>query len=325
MPELPEVETIVSELKRTLKGATILDAQFSRPKLIKGIPYPALRKTIAKRKIQKIERRAKYILLSLSGGKTLILHLGMTGRLLLHPKKEKGEVANLKTRKKEPDRFVRGQFFLNNNRILDFSDLRLFGRVYLLDTASVAKKDPIKKLGVDPLSKSFTSSLFAQQLKKRKGNAKVVLMDQTFLAGIGNIYSDEILFEARIHPLAKTQSLKPAQIKKLYGAIKKILKLGIKYRGTSDSHYFDLHGNIGTFQKHLKVYRQTGKPCFYSEHPSASHSGLRASGPRTASSWPRGSRGAGPSTTLGTGPCKGTVKRIKVNGRSAHYCPVCQH
>jgi len=286
MPELPEVETITGELKRTLKGATISDVSFSRPKLIKGISYATLRKTLKGKKIRKIERRAKYILLHLSGGKTLILHLGMTGRLLLHPKKEKGKVVNLKTKKKEPDRFVRGQFFLSGNRVLDFSDLRLFGRVYLMDTATLSKKDPIKKLGIDPLSKSFTPSLFAQQLKKRKGKVKVILMDQTFLAGIGNIYSDEILFAARLHPLHLVQKLTPAQIRALYSAIKKILKAGVKYRGTSDSDYFDLRGNMGNFQKHLKVYRQTGKPC-----PS---------------------------------PCKGTVKRIKVNGRSAHFCPMCQ-
>ncbi len=286
MPELPEVETITNELKQTLKGTVILDAQFSRPKLIKGISYPTFRKNIAKKKIQKIERRAKYILLTLSGNKTLILHMGMTGRLLLHPKKEKGEIVNLKTKKKKPDRFVRGQFFLDKNRILDFSDLRLFGKVYLLNTPDVAKQNPTKKLGIDPLSKNFTPSLFAQQLKKRKGSVKVVLMDQTFLAGIGNIYSDEILFEARIHPLTKTQNLKPAQTKALYIATKKVLKLGVKYRGTSDSDYFDLYGGIGTFQKHLKVYRKTGKPC------------------------PR--------------PCKGKIERIKINGRSTHFCPSCQ-
>jgi len=285
MPELPEIETIVSELKRALKGAVILDVEFSRPKLIKGIFYPALRKTLRGKKIQKIERRAKYILFYLSGGKTLILHLGMTGRLLLHSKKEKGQVVNLKTKKKEPDRFARGQFFLNKNRVLDFSDLRLFGRVYLQDTAEVNKKEPIKKLGIDPLSKSFTYSLFAQTLKKKKGKVKVVLMDQTFLAGIGNIYSDEILFAAKLHPLHLVQKLTPPQIRALYNAIKKILKAGVKYRGTSDSDYFDLRGNTGNFQKHLKVYRQTGKPC------------------------PR---------------CGAKIARIKIAGRSAHFCPKCQ-
>jgi len=286
MPELPEVETITGELKRALKGATISDAQFSRPKLIKNIYYPTFRKALKGKKIQKIERRAKYILLRLSGGKTLILHLGMTGRLLLHLKKEKGQVVNLKTKKKEPDRFIRGQFFLNKERVLDFSDLRLFGRIYLMDTSEVTRKDPIKKLGIDPLSKSFTPSLFTAQLKKRKGKVKTVLMDQTFLAGIGNIYSDEILFEAKIHPLALVQKLKPPQVRALYSAIKKILKAGVRYRGTSDSDYFDLKGNMGSFQKHLKVYRRTGKPC------------------------PR--------------PCKGKVARIKIAGRSAHFCPVCQ-
>lgn len=285
MPELPEVETITNELKRAVRGAIILDVKFSRPKLIKGLSYPAFRKTLKGRKIQKIERRAKYILLHLSGGKTLILHLGMTGRLLLHPQKEKGQVTNLKTKKKEVDRFIRGQFFLNKNRVLDFSDLRLFGRIYLVDTAEVAEKDPIKKLGIDPLSKSFTYPLFAEQLKKRKGKVKTILMDQTFLAGIGNIYSDEILFEAKIHPLALIQKLKPPQTSALYSAIKKILKKGVRYRGTSDSDYFDLRGNMGSFQRHLRVYRQTGKPCFR---------------------------------------CKGKVKRIKIAGRSAHFCPTCQ-
>lgn len=307
MPELPEVETIVGELKRALTGAVILDATFSRPKLIKGISYPVFRKTIKGKKIQKIERRAKYILLHLSGGlrprgrslrvrdssesetgpegKTLILHLGMTGRLLLHPQKEAGKVVNLKTKKKEPDRFIRGQFFLNKNRILDFSDLRLFGRVYLVDTATLLQKEPIKKLGINPLSKNFTYSLFTQQLKKRKGKVKTILIDQTFLAGIGNIYSDEILFEAKIHPLAPVQKLKPAQTRALYSAIKKILKKGVKYRGTSDSDYFDLRGEMGSFQKHLRVYRQTGKPCFR---------------------------------------CPGKVERIKIAGRSTHFCPLCQ-
>ncbi len=286
MPELPEVETIVSELKRALPRAVILDAKFSRPKLIKGISYPVFRKTIKGKKIQKIERRAKYILLHLSRGKTLILHLGMTGRLLLHPQKETGKVVNLKTKKKEPDRFVRGEFILNKNRVLDFSDLRLFGRVYLVDTATLLQKEPIKKLGVDPLSKIFTYPLFDQQLKKRKGKVKTILMDQTILSGIGNIYSDEILFEAKIHPLSPIQNLKPPQTKALYSAIKKILKKGVKYRGTSDSDYFDLQGEMGNFQKHLRVYRQTGKPCFR---------------------------------------CKGKVARIKIAGRSAHFCSMCQH
>lgn len=285
MPELPEVETIVGELKRALIGAVILDAVFSRPKLIKNISYLAFRKTIKGKKIQKIERRAKYILLYLSGGKTLILHLGMTGRLLLHPQKEKGQVVNLKTKKKEPDRFIRGQFFLNKNRVLDFSDLRLFGRVYLVDTATLLQKDPIKKLGIDPLSKNFTYFLFAEQIKKRKGKVKTILMDQTFLSGIGNIYSDEILFEAKIHPLSPIQNLKPAQAKALYLAIKKILKKGVRYRGTSDSDYFDLKGETGNFQKHLRVYRQTGKPCFR---------------------------------------CPGKVERLKIAGRSAHFCSMCQ-
>ena len=285
MPELPEVETIVGELKRAIVGAVILDAVFSRPKLIKVISYPTFRKTIKGRKIQKIERRAKYILIHLSAGKTLILHLGMTGRLLLHPEKEKGQVVNLKTQKKEPDRFIRGQFFLNKNRVLDFSDLRLFGRVYLVDTKTLLQKEPIKKLGIDPLSKSFTHSLFAEQLGRRKGKVKTILMDQTFLAGIGNIYSDEILFEAKIHPLSPVQNLKPVQTKALYSAIKNILKKGVKYRGTSDSDYFDLKGETGNFQKHLRVYRQTGKPCFR---------------------------------------CRGKVERLKIAGRSAHFCPICQ-
>ena len=286
MPELPEVETIVSELKRGLAGAVILDAVFSRPKLIKGISYPTFRKIIKGKKVQKIERRAKYILVHLSVGKTLILHLGMTGRLLLHPKKEAGKVVNLKTKKKEPDRFIRGVFSLNKNRVLDFSDLRLFGRVYLVNTATLLQKEPIKKLGIDPLSKEFTYSLFAEQLKKRKGKVKTILMDQTFLAGIGNIYSDEILFEAKIHPLTPIQNLKPLQIKALHSAIKKILKKGVKYRGTSGSDYFDIRGETGNFQKHLRVYRQTGKPCFH---------------------------------------CPGKVERIKIGGRSAHFCPACQH
>ncbi|MFH0912372.1 MAG: bifunctional DNA-formamidopyrimidine glycosylase/DNA-(apurinic or apyrimidinic site) lyase [Patescibacteria group bacterium] len=286
MPELPEVETIVGELKRGLAGATILDATFSRPKLIKNISYPTFRKTIKGKTIQKIERRAKYILIHLSGNKTLILHLGMTGRLLLHPQKEKGQVVNLKTKKKEPDRFIRGQFFLNKDRVLDFSDLRLFGRVYLVDTKTLLQKKPIKKLGVDPLSKNFTYSLFTDQLAKRRGKVKTILMNQTFLAGIGNIYSDEILFEAKIHPLSPVQKLKPSQVKTLYAAIKKILKKGVRYRGTSDSDYFDLQGETGNFQKHLKVYGKTGQPCFR---------------------------------------CPGKVERLKVGGRSAHFCSMCQH
>jgi len=286
MPELPEIETIVRELKKALKGAVILDAKFSRPKLIRGISYPAFRKTLKGKKIQKIERKAKYILLHLSGGKTLILHLGMTGRLLLHPQKRAGQIINLKTGKKEPDRFVRGQFFLNKNRVLDFSNLRLLGKVYLINTANLTEKDPVKKLGIDPLSQGFTYSLFAEQLKKRKGKIKPILMDQTFLAGIGNIYSNEILFDAKIHPLAKIQNLAPAQIKALYLSVKKILKEGVKYGGTTDSDFFDLRGATGNYQKHLKVYRKTGQPC-----------------PRR---------------------CGGRIKQMKLNGRSAYFCPQCQ-
>lgn len=283
MPELPEVQTIIDDLNKKIKGDTITGFWTDWKKTIR-MPVETFTKEIKGRKILGASRIGKNIFLNLSGAKTIYIHLKMMGHLLV---KEKGKkkINGVDYFSEKVNQYIHHIFYLKSGRTLEFSDLRKFGKIVLADTDKIGEIGEIKSLGVDAMSQEFTLEKIGEILDKRKTKIKLLLMDQTLIAGIGNIYISEILFEAGILPTRPADKISPIEREKLYRAIKKVLAQGIKLRGTSDSDYRDTAGAPGNFQKVLKVYRRTGKRC---------------------------------------GKCGTIVQRIKLGQRGTFFCPVCQ-
>lgn len=287
MPELPEVETTVRDLREKVLGRTFLDVWTDFTKMIKKPKdFKQFKKEIKGRKIQKIERKGKNILFELSGNKTLLIHQKLTGHLLLGNWQKENK--NWKPQKPGPledpmNRFLHLIFWLDNGKQLALSDLRKFAKVELLGQEDLKKE--LSSLGPEPLERSFTFQKFQDILKNKKGKIKQILMDQAIISGIGNIYSDEILFAAKVHPFKDVSKLTRPDLKRIYQAIKKILKKAIELRGESISDFRDLEGERGHFDEMRKVYRREGEKC-----PN----------------------------------CGTKIKRIKLAGRSAHFCPKCQ-
>lgn len=267
MPELPEVQTIVSDLNQKIVGYTVVDFWSDWPKAIKNLSLEKFRKEIKNRKILGVRRIGKNIFIDLSGEKTLYIHLKMTGHLLVKSAKLKVKsysdyfsdkvnqyihhIWKLEAKKLKPKK-------LN----VEFSDVRKFAKIVLDDTKKINALPEIKKLGIDAMDKNFTLKKFEEILDKRKNRAVgLVLMEQELMSGIGNIYRSEILHLANILPQRKIEYLSKQERIKLYRAIFMVLKKAIKMRGTSDSDYRDTNGAPGNFQKVLKVYRRTGKKC----------------------------------------------------------------
>jgi formamidopyrimidine-DNA glycosylase len=238
MPELPEVETIRREVLPFVRGRTIKTVEIIDPRNIKKISVPLFKKALAGQRILDIERRAKYQLFKLASGQYLVVHLGMTGRLLFRP-----------------DKYVKVVFRLSGGKALYFSDARLFGKLYFFDHY------PPLKLGPEPLEKDFSWQKLKALLLKKKSSIKMVLLDQKVISGVGNIYANEALFRAGILPQRKANKLTDQEYKKLHKAIVAVLQAGIKYGGTSDSWYVDARGEKGRFQDHLLVYGRKGEPC----------------------------------------------------------------
>jgi formamidopyrimidine-DNA glycosylase len=263
MPELPEVETIRRDIEPFVRNRAIKAVGAIRAKnVLKGIGAKGLEKALKGQRIERVERRGKFLIFKLASGNCLIIHLGMTGRIL-----------------KAPDRFVKVTFNLSNGKSFYFSDIRMFGKV------SFSKTYPVLKLGPEPLADDFTPARFKEMLKGRGGNLKALLLDQKFLAGVGNIYTSEALYLAGISPKRRAGSLKFAEVIKLHKALRKVLSEGIKYRGTSVSDYQDASGRPGSYQHRLKVYDQAGRPCK---------------------------------------KCKAKIRRIVIGQRSTFFCPHCQ-
>jgi len=292
MPELPEVETAVLDLRRKVLGRTFLDLWADFKKLIKKPNnFEKFKKDIKGKKIENIRRKGKNIIFDLSGDKILLIHQKLTGHLLLGKwdyknGKWKSEIAGpLST---DPiNKFLHLIFFLDKGQQMALSDLRKFAKVELWDKKELENSEDFKKLGPEPLDKKFTLDDFNKIiLEKRKGKIKKILMDQEFIAGIGNIYSDEILWEARVNSFRDIATLSEKEIKNIYIAMKKILVKAINLNGDSMSDYRLINGEKGNYQNVQKVYRQEGKRC-----------------PRNDG---------------------GIIQRKKINGRSAHFCPVCQ-
>ena len=264
MPELPEVQTIIDDLNRKIKGDTIVDFWSDWGKTIKGKSVEQFRKVIKNRKILHARRIGKNIFIDLSGDKTLYIHLKMTGHLLVKKKevRSKNNEAEKNYFNDKVNQYIHHIWKLKSGRTLEFSDLRKFGKIVLDDTDKINQLKEIKSLGVDAMSPLFTFKKFSDILNRRqKSPIGIILMDQNMISGIGNIYRSEILFDAGILPTSKTVDISVLERKKLYKSIIKILKKGIKHRGTSDSDYRDTSGAPGNYQKIILVYRREKQKC----------------------------------------------------------------
>lgn len=239
MPELPEVETIVRQLQRKVAGRTI-----ERIEVLDQMVDSRLKK-ITPLKIIEIERRAKYIILRLENKKFILIHLAMTGHFQFFPKGKKISP--------DQERFVVVKFYLDDGSLLTHNSIRKFGIVKLMEKKQLEQK--LEKLGPEPLSAEFTLVRFKERLaKKKKANLKVTLLDQNFIAGIGNIYAQEILYHARIDPRRKIGDLSDSEIKELYLQIKKVLQSAIVHQGSTVDNYTHMTG-VGGYQKLLTVYQ----------------------------------------------------------------------
>lgn len=248
MPELPEVETHVRDLQ-PLVGYTVREITTNTPKAFTPT-FSRVREKLLNVKIIAIRRRAKHIVFELSNGFALVAHFRMTGHFLirqLHDPLEK---------------CVRHRFTLTRGRVvvdLRFDDIRKFGTLTLVTSNELPQL--FAELGPEPLDRAFTLAAFRGRLEKRRGKLKAILLDQSFVAGIGNIYADEICFTARLHPATPIEKLRDVEIKKLHAAITSELKKGVKNRGTSVGEYVDSRGERGGNQSTLRAYKRHGQPC----------------------------------------------------------------
>ena len=241
MPELPEVETIKSDLEKIIIGKKIKEVRVHKATVIREPSEAAFKKGLTGATIKNILRRGKVLILELSNGKALTIHLKMTGQLV-YPGTQKNS---------------RVSFYLSDGKILDFNDQRLFGELRLLDDWRALKF--IKGLGPEPADLSVEK--FKEMLSRKKTKIKPLLMDQGFISGIGNLYVAEILFRARIHPERPAQSLTDKEKDLLFKAINDILDAAIRYGGSSVDDYVRLSGEKGGYMKYHKVYGREGKPC----------------------------------------------------------------
>lgn len=251
MPELPEVETVRRQLADVVVGRTITRLTIHDPLLVAPASPAAVRAAVVGRTIVSLGRRGKYLQLVLDSGDTLVAHLRMTGRL-----------HHSGGRRVPPDRHRRARIALDDHTTVDFSDTRRFGRMWVLapDHPDI-RDDWASKLGVEPLTAQFTAEVLAAALRGRATPIKAALLDQRRVAGIGNIYADESLFQAGIHPQRAAGSLDAGEVAGLRDAIVDRLQVGIAQGGASIDRYRDTLGRRGTMQDMLRVHLHEGEPC----------------------------------------------------------------
>lgn len=270
---MPEVETVRRTLIPLVKGKTIKKVTLWYPKIVATDHEKFLRELPGK-KIIAIDRYAKYLMFRLSDNLTIVSHLRMEGKYHL--------VASTSVPKDKHDHV---QFEFTDGTALRYNDVRKFGRMQLLITGTEKELTSIGKLGVEPNSKGFTDQYFITRLQKKKKNIKNTLLDQTIVAGLGNIYVDEVLWRTKIHPLSHANMIPAAKVRELRHNINEIIAEAIRLRGTTVHTYLDANGHIGGFQKKLQVYGHVGEKC------------------------PR---------------CGNIFKKIKLEGRGTTFCPHCQ-
>ena len=289
MPELPEVHTTATELNHLIRGLRIINTWTSyknayyKNQIKDPVYFKKFKKETLGSKIIDVDRKGKNVLINLDNQKTILIHMKMTGHLLYGKYKKTDEtwLPNQKGYLEDKmNGWIRLVFELSNGKHLVLSDMRKFAKVTL--------EQGLEHLGPEPLEKSFTLEVFKRQINmKPAGKIKTVLMNQEIISGIGNIYSDEVLWMSGINPQTPVKKIKEDKLKTLFKNIKSILRKGIRLSGDSMSDYRRPDGSPGNFQKHHCVYQRKNLPC----------------------------------KRVG---CKGKICRIIVNGRSAHFCPVCQ-
>ncbi|OWZ83318.1 bifunctional DNA-formamidopyrimidine glycosylase/DNA-(apurinic or apyrimidinic site) lyase [Natranaerobius trueperi] len=260
MPELPEVETVRKNLTNELLDDKIENIEIYFSKMLQNTTPKAFVDLVSNRVIEHIGRIGKYLIIYLGSlqedtKKVLIIHLRMTGRLL---------VINDNTK---VDKHLRCRFFLKSGRYLDFCDQRKFATMALVNKGEEFKWKGIALLGPEPISDDFELTTFYKGLKKSKKSIKAILLDQKLVCGLGNIYSDEALFRAGIHPQKAGEEISQQEAKQLFSSIKKVISEGIKERGTTFSDYRDSYGNKGGFQELLQVYGRARELCFICKNP----------------------------------------------------------
>lgn len=278
MPELPEVETYVRELEPTLRDCAIVAANVFWPRIIAAPAVDAFQARIIGQRFTNFDRRGKYMLFGLEkdggAGDTLIVHLRMTGKLQPAP----GDAL--------PGKHTHLTLALDDGRQLQYTDARKFGRLWLVeDPQSV-----VGKLGPEPLGDGWTADGLAASLDARRASIKALLLDQTIVAGVGNIYADEALFRATIHPARAGGDLAPAELERLVQAVRGVLTEAVRWRGSSLGgsalqNYAPPTGESGGFQTRHSVFRRTGEPCSV---------------------------------------CGAPIQRMVLAQRSTHFCPTCQ-
>jgi formamidopyrimidine-DNA glycosylase len=270
MPELPEVETIKNEITPLVVGRKIVRIEFSWEGMVKGPPIAELKRSVLGRQIAGINRRGKYLLINLSGDGTLVLHFRMTGSLLTSPPAPP-----------IPPEYTRAVIGLSDGTVVFFRDLRKFGTMMLVDDPDSV----VGKLGPEPLDPDFTSAVLKRKVETRKAPIKAVLCDQEVIAGLGNMYADEVLFAAKIGPLRSADSLSGAEIRRLHAAIREVLTRAIGNKGASVRDYSRPDGTRGTAHLQFQVAHRRGESC----------------------------------------PVCGTaLGYVKVRGRGTYFCPRCQ-
>jgi len=263
MPELPEVETVKNGLRRLLISKTINEIIFDWPK-----SFPNDKQTVdsflINSSIKSINRRGKALIIDLNSNYSLVIHLKMTGQLVYKDENHRFGAGhpNQSLVGKLPDKSTRVEITFDDKSKLFFNDQRKFGWMRLLPTPEVPNIDFFKKIGPEPLEEKFTYQIFSSQIKKRPNSlVKAALLDQTVLAGIGNIYADESLWGAKIHPATRVNKISAQKLKLLHGAIKDVLMLSIEKGGSTDRNYVDAEGNKGSYLKFANVFRREGLPC----------------------------------------------------------------
>ena len=260
MPELPEVETVLRGISPILEGNQIDYAQVNRPDLRRPFPNN-LAKRLKNRKINFLHRRSKYILIDLSGGETLIMHLGMSGRIMIS-QKVAGTFHHNTNHSQKHDHFV---LHLKDNHQLTFNDPRRFGVIDLLRTENLELSGMLSQIGPEPLSNSFNEAYFVSTMRLKKTNIKSALLDQRVVAGLGNIYVCEALFRAGISPKRQATHISQKKLSSLVPIIKEILLEAISSGGSSLRDFRNASGDLGYFQHSFDVYGREDQDCYNTE------------------------------------------------------------
>lgn len=288
MPELPEVETVRRGLQELIVGKKFVGVQvYESPKSFPNTMSDA-RKFLINAQVVTVRRRAKVLLIDLNSDYTLVTHLKMTGQLIyVSPQQRWGAGhPNNSFLHELPDKSTRVEFVFSDDSHLYFNDQRKFGWVKLVPTVEVENIDFMRRVGPEPLEDAFTAQQFILRLHRRRNTTiKAAILDQTVLAGVGNIYADESLWGAKIHPATRVRDVSDTQLTKLLTEIKSVMILSIEKGGSTDKNYRDAEGRKGSYLSFARVFRREGKAC------------------------PR---------------CGSVIEKLRVAGRGTHICPMCQ-